>query len=75
MSDPMTMLILALVFVLALAGLILWLRASLRELKPRPEDQQALAELRGQIGGLAQGTAQQMDALRSHVLQLQQHLT
>jgi len=75
MPSPLAIFALALVLALALAGLILWLRASLRELKPRPEDQQALAELRGQIGGLAQGTAQQMEALRSHVLQLQQHLT
>lgn len=39
---------------LILLGLILWLRSALRALAPRPEDQQALAELRGQLNGMTQ---------------------
>lgn len=74
MSDPIAILVVALVLLLALAGLAVWLRASLRDLRPRPEDQQALAELRGQVGAIAQQGSQQMESLRQHVQQLQSQL-
>jgi DNA recombination protein RmuC len=45
------------IFLLVLAGLALWLRSALRALAPRPEDQQALGELRGQLNGVTQHLA------------------
>lgn len=43
---------------IALAGLFLWLRTALRGLGPRPEDQQALAEMRGQLSAMNQQVTQ-----------------
>jgi len=53
------------IFLLVLAGLALWLRSALRALAPRPEDQQALGELRGQLNGVTQ----QVALLQSQVTQ------
>lgn len=64
MSDPLIIIALGLVLVI-LIGLILWLRAALRSLVPRPEDQQALGELRGQLNGVTQ----QVALLQSQVTQ------
>ena len=69
MIAPMSTLpiLLALLCLAAFVGLALWLRASLRELKPRPEDQQALAELKGQVGAFSM----QVEGLRQSVTALQ----
>lgn len=64
MSDPFTIIALTLVLIFLL-GLALWLRSTLRALAPRPEDQQALAELRGQLNGVTQ----QVALLQSQVTQ------
>ena len=42
---------------IVLVGSMLWLRTALRALAPRPEDQQALAELRGQLTSMTQQVA------------------
>ena len=65
MSDSYILLLVALVILLALSALALWLRAALRGLAPRPEDQRALAELRGQLSGVTQ----QVALLQGHLTQ------
>ncbi|HMP76513.1 MAG TPA: DNA recombination protein RmuC [Kiritimatiellia bacterium] len=64
---PYLPILLALLCLTAFIGLALWLRASLRELKPRPEDQQALAELKGQVGAFSM----QVEGLRQSLTTLQ----
>lgn len=64
MSDPFIIIALALVLIM-LIGLALWLRSALRALAPRPEEQQALGELRGQLNGVTQ----QVALLQSQVTQ------
>ena len=64
MSDPLIVIALGLVL-LVLIGLILWLRSAFRALAPRPEEQQALGELRGQLNGVTQ----QVALLQSQVTQ------
>jgi DNA recombination protein RmuC len=46
-----------LVLLFALAGLALWLRTALQRLGPRPEDQMALADVRGQLTSMTQQVA------------------
>lgn len=66
MSQVLVPILFALV-VFALFGLGLWLQARLRELKPRPEEQQALAEIKGQVGAFSM----QVESLRQTVTALQ----
>jgi DNA recombination protein RmuC len=53
--------------VLLLIGLLAWLPARLAALKPRPEDQHLLAELKGQVMGFSS----QVEGLRQSVATLQ----
>jgi DNA recombination protein RmuC len=64
MSDPFIIIAFALVLIV-LIGMIVWLRSALRALAPRPEEQQALGELRGQLNGVTQ----QVALLQSQVTQ------
>ena len=74
MSEIVLPAVLALL-VLALLGMGVWLHARLRDLRPRPEDQQVLSELRGQMSIIAQQTNQQTESLRQQVVQLQGQVT
>lgn len=69
MPEYLTPLLLALI-VLLLLLVAFWLHARIREMKPRPEDQQALAELKGQVGSFTV----QMESLRHTVTTLQGQL-
>lgn len=75
MTDLLPIVVVGLVLLAALAGVGFWLRNALQSLAPRPEDQQAIAELKGQVSAITQQNSQQMEALRSHVLQLQGQIT
>lgn len=65
--STLTIIVLAGVILAALFGMAVWLAAALRDLKLRPEDQQALAELKGHITSVNQ----QIDGIRQSVAALQ----
>lgn len=64
--------IIAGVFLVAVFAIAAWISARLRELAPRPEDQQALAELKGHVASVNQqidGVRQSVAALQGQVVQ------
>ncbi len=64
--------IIAGVFLVAVFAIAAWISARLRELAPRPEDQQALAELKGHVASVNQqiaGGRQLVAALQGQVVQ------
>ncbi|MCO5044689.1 MAG: DNA recombination protein RmuC [Kiritimatiellae bacterium] len=66
MPDIPVPLLLALL-ILVLAGFAFWVRSQLRALRERADEQQALAELKGQVGGFAL----QVESLRDSIASLQ----
>ncbi|MCZ7593391.1 MAG: DNA recombination protein RmuC [Kiritimatiellae bacterium] len=60
---------------LVILGLALWMGAQLRALKPHPDDQKAIAELKGQVGAFAMQVENLRQSLTTQQSQVIQSLT